>query len=80
MNAARRSHRRRDWPPNLYEPRPGYYVWRDPRTRQSFALGYVPFAAARHEALQANAHIEATKPTLMQRLTGATNTIAALQC
>lgn len=45
MNAARRSIKRRDWPPNLYETRPGYYLWRDPRTRQGIALGYIPLAA-----------------------------------
>lgn len=78
MNAARRSQRRRDWPPNLYEPRPGYFVWRHPKTRQSFALGSIPLAAAKHQALQANAHIEGLKPSLMDRLTGATNTVALL--
>lgn len=78
MNAARRSIKRRDWPANLYETRPGYFVWRDPRTRQSFALGYIPLAAAKHEAMQANAHVAATKPSLLDRLTGATNTVAKL--
>lgn len=78
MNAARRNHKRRDWPPNLYEPRPGYFTWRDPRTRQSFALGCIPFAAAKHQALQANAHIANLKPSLLERLTGSTNTVAQL--
>lgn len=78
MNAARRSLRRRDWPPYLYEPRPGYYTWRDPRTGESHALGYIPFAAARHQALQANAHIAGQAPTLLDRLTGATNTVEKL--
>lgn len=78
MNAARRSLRRRDFPPNLYEPRPSYYVWRHPKTRQTFALGYIPLAAAKHQALQANAHVDGLKPSLLDRLTGATNTVALL--
>lgn len=78
MNAARRSKRRRDWPPYLYEPRPGYFVWRDPRTGASLALGAIPFPAARHQALEANAWLEGQKPSLLDRLTGATKTIGDL--
>ena len=75
MSPARRSHKRRDWPRGLYEPRPGYYVWKHPDGR-SFALGSIPLAHARHQALQANAHLQATAPSLIDRLTGAAKTIA----
>lgn len=78
MNAARRSIKRRDWPANLYETRPGYYVWRDPRTRQALALGAIPLAAAKHQALQANAYIAGLKPTLLERLSGERNTVSQL--
>jgi hypothetical protein len=74
MSPARRSNRKRDWPRGLYEPRPGYYVWRHPDGR-TFPIGRVPLATARNEALSANLHIEDTKPGLVERLTGAGNTI-----
>lgn len=75
--SARRNHKRREWPRGLYEPRPGYFVFRHPDGR-TFALGRIPLAVARNEALSANAHIAATKPGLVDRLTGATQTIAEL--
>lgn len=77
MNAARRSLKRRDWPRGLDEPRPGYYSWRHP-DGHSMAIGRVPFVVARNEALQANALIAQSRPGLIDRLTGAPNTIAAL--
>ena len=77
MNAARRSAKRRNWPAHLYEPRPGYYVFRHPDGR-TFALGAIPLAHAIHQAMQANAHILAAKPSLLDRLTGQTNTVADL--
>lgn len=76
MSPARRSSKRRDWPRGLYEPRPGYYVWRHPVTRETFALGAIPFAHAKHQAMQANAHVLASGPSLVERLTGTTHTIA----
>lgn len=77
MSPARRSHRRRDWPRGLYEPRPGYYVWRHPDGR-TFALGAIHFAHARHQALQANAYLLTQAPSLIDRLSGAANTVAEL--
>jgi len=77
MNAARRNHRRRDWPRGLYEPRPGYYVWREPAGR-THVIGSVPLAVARNEALAANAYIAAQRPDLVARLAGADHTIGDL--
>lgn len=77
MNAARRSARRRNWPAHLYEPRPGYYVWRHPNGK-TYALGAIPLAHAIHQAMQANAHVLASKPSLLDRLTGQTQTVADL--
>lgn len=80
MNAAKRSARRRDWPANLYEPRPGYFVWRDPRTRETHILGRIPVAHAKNEALRANKVIaEQTLPDLVAMITGtAGHTVASL--
>lgn len=78
MNAARRSIKRRGWPPNLYEHRPGYYSWRDPRNREEKALGYIPLAEAIHQALQANAFVKALKPTLLDHLTDRAHTVSEL--
>lgn len=77
MNAARRSVKRRNWPRGLYEPRAGYFVWRHPDGR-TFALGAIPLPHAIHQAMQANAHILASKPSLLDRLTGQTQTIGDL--
>lgn len=78
MSPARRSLKRREWPRGLYEPRPGYYVWKHPATGKTFALGTIPLAQAKHQALEANAHVMATGPSLVDRLTGATHTVADL--
>lgn len=80
MNAAaRRVARRRDWPRGLYEPRPGYYVWRHPHTKETFALGYVPLAHARTQAIAANQHIaDSALPDLVAMIKGETQTMAAL--
>lgn len=77
MAPARRNHRRRDWPARLYEPRPGYYVWRHP-DGTTYTIGAIPFAVARNEALQANAYVAAQRPGLVARLSGATNTVEQL--
>ncbi len=76
MNA-RRDKRRRDWPLRLYEPRPGYYVWRHPNGK-AYALGKVPFAHARAEAIAANAHLASQAPSLVERISGAGNTMTDL--
>lgn len=76
MNAAR-SAKRRNWPRGLYEIRPGYFLWRHPDGR-NFTLGAIPLPHAIHQAMQANAHVLATKPSLLDRLTGGTKTVAEL--
>jgi hypothetical protein len=78
MSPARRSLKRRDWPRGLYEPRPGYYVFRHPLTGQTFALGTIPLAHAKHQALQANAHIMNSVPSLVERISGGGHTLAEL--
>jgi len=55
MMAARpRIRKRAHFPPNLHEPRPGYYTWRDPRDGKSYVLGRVPIEQAIYEAIEAN--------------------------
>lgn len=49
----RRSHERRDLPPNLYIRNNGYYCYRDPRTGKEFGLGRDRRIAVT-EAVQAN--------------------------
>lgn len=79
MNAARRSAKRRGWPVNLYEPRPGYFSWRHPKTKQSFALGYVPLAHAINEAMLANRLVQDEPlPSLVAMIQGETKTVAEL--
>lgn len=78
MAARPRDRRRRDWPTGLREPRAGYYTWRNPATGQEMAIGRVPLAQAKQEAMAANEHVLALKPTLLERLTGSANTMAEL--
>lgn len=79
MSPARRSAKRRGWPRGLYEPRPLYYVWKHPKTKQSFALGYVPLAHAINEAMLANRLVQDEPlPSLVAMIQGETNTIADL--
>jgi hypothetical protein len=73
-----RDRRRRDWPTGLREPRPGYYTWRNPVTGKDMTIGRVTLEQAKHEAREANEYIMAQRPTLVERLTGAGNTIADL--
>jgi enterobacteria phage integrase len=77
MSPARRSIKRRDWPRGLREPRPGYYTWDHPDGR-CLVIGRVPLAVARNEALAANQHVLASRPGLLERLTGTSNTVAQL--
>lgn len=77
MNAARRDHKKRDWPRGLYESKPGYFVWRS-LAGKTLALGRVPLRDARAEAIAANAYEADAKPSLVDRLAGGTNTIADL--
>lgn len=77
MNAARRSSRRKSWPRGLYESRPGYFIWRKPGGG-ALSIGRVPVAVAINEAIAANRHVEALRPSLVDRLTGAANTVQQL--
>lgn len=77
MNSARRTSRRRDWPRGLYEPRPGYFVWRSLKGK-TYPIGRVPLAVAKAEANAANLHEQEKRPSLVERLSGAVNTVADL--
>lgn len=78
MSPARRTARRRDWPAHLYEPRPGYYVWRDPRNGETHAIGRVSLAFAKAEAIAANQHVMNEMPSLVARISGEAHTVAQL--
>lgn len=71
-----RDRRRRDWPTGLREPRPGYFTWRGPSGEM--AIGRVSLEHAKQEARAANEYLAAQKPSLLERLTGASNTVADL--
>lgn len=76
MNAAaRRSRRRQGWPRGLYEPRPGYYVYRA-RDGQVYVIGRVELDVAIAEAAAANLHELDASPALVERMTGAHHTLA----
>lgn len=80
MAARPRIRRRANWPDNMHEPRPGYYVWRDPRDGKTHVLGRMPLAQAIHEAREANMIVENAKATktLAERLTTQRRTVADL--
>ncbi len=79
MNAAaRRNALRRGWPRGLYEPRPGYYVWRHPTTGETLPIGRVALAVAKAEATAANLYAEGAQPSLVERVSGGGRTIADL--
>lgn len=77
MNAARRGHKRRDWPRGLREPRPGYYAWEAP-DGTVMGIGRVSLAVAKAEAAAANLYVAQQRPTLVERLSGSDNTVGAL--
>ena len=60
---------------HLYEPRPGYYIFRGPDGKV-LPLGAIPLAHAIHQVMQANAYLMATSPSLVDRMSGQTNTMA----
>lgn len=72
MAPRRRSEKRRNFPDNLYETGE-YYSWKHPKTGQHFGLGR-DRKHAFQEAIKANAEVGDTRPTLVERITGATNT------
>lgn len=78
MTPRRRSNRKAGWPANLYESR-GYYIYRNPSTKEVFGLGR-DRADAFNQAIEANLHLAGRlrKDRLVDRLTGDTNrTVAA---
>jgi enterobacteria phage integrase len=80
MAARPRIRRRANWPENLHEPRPGYFVWRNPITKKSIALGNVPLEQAIFEVLEANAKAKEVVVTkrLVERMDMHGETIADL--
>lgn len=81
MMAARpRMRIRATWPANLHEPRPQYYVWKDPRDGKTHVLGRMPLAQAIHEAQEANMIVENAKATrtLAERLESQNRTVRDL--
>lgn len=80
MAARPRIRRRASWPENLHEPRPGYYVWRNPITKKTMSIGYVPIEQAIFEVLEANAKAKEIVPTkrLIERIEAGDETIADL--
>ncbi|MEM5429364.1 phage integrase Arm DNA-binding domain-containing protein [Cupriavidus oxalaticus] len=80
MAARPRIRKRAHFPPNLHEPRPGYYVWRDPRDGKTHVIGRVPTAQAIHEALEANLVAERGMATrsLADRVQQGVETVADL--
>jgi integrase len=64
----------------MHEPRPGYYVWRDPRDKATHVLGRIPLAQAIYEAQEANmvAERSITTKTLTERLAAGRETVADL--
>jgi hypothetical protein len=73
-----RQRARRDWPTGLREPRPGYFVWRNPATGQDMPIGRIPLAQAKQQAYAALDWIQSQRPTLLEALTGSGNTVAQL--
>lgn len=78
MAARPRDRSRRDWPAGLREPRPGYFVWRNPVDGKELSIGRVTLAQAKREANEALAFVLADKPTLLERIQGKDHTIADL--
>lgn len=75
-----RIRKRAHFPPNLHEPRPGYFTWRDPRDGKTHIIGRVTTAEAIHEAQQANLVVErsATRQSLAERLEAPKETVSDL--
>lgn len=80
MAARPRIRKRANWPEHLHEPRPGYYVWRDPRDGKTHVLGRISLAEAIYQAQEANVIVANAKVTrtLAERLTEQQKTIADL--
>jgi len=78
MAARPRDRRRKDWPAGLREPRPSYFTWRNPVSGKDMPIGRVTLEHAKREAREANEYLLAQKPTLLEQLTGAGNTVSQL--
>lgn len=80
MAARPRIRKRANFPANLHEPRPGYYVWRDPRDKKTHVIGRVPLAEAIHEAQNCNLVAERSKAgkTLAERIDAGRETMSDL--
>lgn len=80
MAARPRIRRRANWPENMHEPRPGYFTWRNPITKKTLVIGYVPVEQAIFEVLEANAKAKEITPTktLALRMDQGAETIADL--
>ncbi|MEF3067461.1 phage integrase Arm DNA-binding domain-containing protein [Pandoraea apista] len=78
MAARPRTRAKGNWPDNLYEPRPGYFTWRDPRSGKTHIIGRVPLAVAKYQAIEANAHIVAPAKSLIERVQTAGQSVADL--
>jgi integrase len=64
-----RSPKRKNWPAYMHEPRPGYYTWRHPKTKEEFGLGS-DFKKACLQAQEANLKLAdlLDKPRLVDRI------------
>jgi enterobacteria phage integrase len=72
MSPRRRSEKRRSFPANLYETG-GYYSWKHPETGEHMGIGRDRREAFK-QAMEANASLAIKRPTLLERITGASNT------
>ncbi|AGW94646.1 hypothetical protein N234_31850 [Ralstonia pickettii DTP0602] len=80
MAARPRLRKRAHYPPNLHEPRPGYFTWRNPLDGKTHVIGRVPLAHAIQEANEANARAEGmrSRTSLADRVSLGQETIADL--
>lgn len=53
-----RNRKQNDLPANLYEPRAGYFVYRNPENGKSYTLGRISRCEARDQAIEANRTFE----------------------
>lgn len=53
-----RSRKKNDLPANLYEPRAGYFVYRNPENGKTYTLGRISRGEARDQAIEANRTFE----------------------
>lgn len=80
MASRPRSRARRDWPRGLRESKPGYFVWDSPEDSPlkgvSKAIGRVPLADAKMQAIEANLWVsQQSNERLVDRLSGADTTL-----